>query len=281
MRAFDHFTPKSLPEALVRLDGLNGQGRVIAGGTDLMLQMRAGVLSPSTIVNIKRLPELQGIAYKEGSGLRLGALTTLRELTRSTIIREHYPVLAQAAGLMASEQIRCSATLGGNLCNASPSADLAPPFIALDSTAVVAGYRGERHIPLEAFFLAPGLSDLRPGELLKEIHVPPPGGKTIYLKHTPRAYMDLAVVGVAARIQLADGLCRRARIVLAAAAPVPLRVHQAEKNLTNKQLTSQQIDRAARVAAAACAPIDDVRGSAWYRRRLVEVLTRRSIEALV
>ncbi len=280
MRAFDHFTPESLPEALELLDGLNGQGQVIAGGTDLMLQMRAGSLSPSTVVNIKRLPELQGIAHEEGSGLRLGALTTLRELTRSPVIREHYPVLAQAAGLMASEQIRCFATLGGNLCNASPSADLAPPLIALDSTAVIAGHGGERYIPLETFFLAPGLSDLKPGELLKEIHVPPPEGETIYLKHAHRACMDLAVVGVAARIRLADGLCRQARIVLAAVAPVPLRVHQAEENLTDKRLTTQRIDRAARAAAAACAPIDDVRGSAWYRRRLVEVLTRRSLEAL-
>ena len=138
MRAFDHFTPESLPEALALLAQINGQGRVIAGGTDLMLQMRAGALSPETVVNIKRLPELQGIHYDPTKGLKIGALSTLRDLTRSPIIIDHYPSLAQAAGLMASEQVRSFATMGGNLCNGSPSADLAPPLIALDGTAVIA-----------------------------------------------------------------------------------------------------------------------------------------------
>jgi carbon-monoxide dehydrogenase medium subunit len=269
---------------------MNGQGRVIAGGTDLMLQMRAGALSPEKVINIKRLPELQGIHYDPATGLKLGALSTLRELTRSPIIIDHYPSLAQAAGLMASEQVRSIATVGGNLCNGSPSADLAPPLIALDGTAVIAhdsegdmNRAGERHVPMKSFFLGPGQTALNAsasvGELLKEIVLPVPEGKTIYLKHAPRAYMDIAIVGVAVRLQLVEGIVRQVRIVLAAVAPVPLRVYEAEDILTGKQLSGSLIGQAANLAAVACSPIDDVRGSAWYRQRMAEVLTRRALEA--
>jgi carbon-monoxide dehydrogenase medium subunit len=280
MNAFDHFTPTSLPETLALLGRLDGQARVVAGGTDLLLKMKAGLVSPAAVVNIKRLPELKGISYDEIGGLRLGALTTLRELTRSPIIQAHYPSLAQAAGLMASEQIRNFATVGGNLCNASPSADLAPPLIALDATVCLAGREGERRLPLEAMFLGPGRSALEAGELLKEIHVPPPAGQTVYLKQAPRAYMDIAVVGVAVKIEQADGRCEQARIALGAVAPVPLRAFRAETELVGRPLTAERIQRAAAIAAEECSPIDDVRSSAWYRRRAVEVLTRRALQQL-
>lgn len=284
MRAFDHYTPKSLPETLTLLDRLterpDGSWQVIAGGTDLMLKMRAGLVRPATIVNIKRLPELKGITYDGGSGLELGALTTLRELTRSPVILQHYPCLARTAGLMASEQIRSFATLGGNLCNASPSADLAPPLVALGATAHIAGAEGRRELLLEEFFLGPSQSALQPGELLQKVSVPPPAGETIYIKQAPRAYMDIAVVGVALRLEIAGQICQLARIVLAAVAPTPLRVRSAEAALTGRSLTSEHIKQAARLAAEACSPIDDVRGSSWYRRRMVEVATRRGLTQL-
>jgi carbon-monoxide dehydrogenase medium subunit len=181
---------------------------------------------------------------------------------------------------MASEQIRNFATVGGNLCNASPSADLAPPLIALDATVCLAGREGERRLPLEAMFLGPGRSALEAGELLKEIHVPPPAGQTVYLKQAPRAYMDIAVVGVAVRIEQADGRCEQARIALGAVAPVPLRAFRAETELVGRPLTAERIQRAAAIAAEECSPIDDVRSSAWYRRRAVEVLTRRALQQL-
>lgn len=284
MQAFEHFTPDSLDEALELLARFNGRGYMLAGGTDLMLKMKAGML-PTTedrrleaIINIKRLPELKVIAFHEEHGLRLGALTTLRELTRSPIIRDHYPSLAQAAGVMASEQIRSFATVGGNLCNASPSADLAPPLMALEGVAIIATATGERQLPLAQFFLGPGKSALAPGELLKELILPPPTGDTVYLKHSPRAYMDIAVVGVAARLHLVDGVCQQARIVLAAVAPVPLAVPEAESMLRGKTPTPARFEQAARIAAEACSPIDDIRGAAWYRRRMVEVLTRRALQ---
>ncbi len=277
MRAFDHHTPTSLPQALALLARLDGQAQVNAGGTDLMLKLKSGLTTPAALVNIKRLPELKGITFITETGLQLGALTTLRELTRSPLIKEFYPCLALAASVMASEQIRTFATLGGNLCNASPSADMAPPLIALDAVAHIAGPDGERQLPLEKFFLGPGQSALAPGELLRRIEVPPPRGETRYIKHSSRAYMDIAIVGLGLRLELVEGVCQTARIVLGAVAPTPLRVQPAEDALTGYQLNQDRIDQAARIAAETASPIDDVRGSAWYRRRMVEVLTRRTL----
>ncbi len=277
MQSFDYYTPQTLTQALKLLGQLNGQTRVIAGGTDLMLQMKSGLLTPANIINIKQVPQLNGIAYSEQSGLRLGALTTLRQLTRSSIIQKHYPCLSQTANLMASEQIRSFATLGGNLCNASPSADLAPPLIVLDALAHIAGPQGEREIPLAAFFLGPGKSALKAGELLQAITLPPPQGKTIYIKHAPRAYMDIAVVGVGIRLEITENICQVISIVLGAVGPTPLRAKQAEAELAGQPIIPQRINRAAKLAADEALPIDDVRASAWYRRRMVEVATRRGL----
>ncbi len=281
MKAFDHYTPKSLPEAIELLSRLDGSGRVIAGGTDLMLQMRSGVRTPASIVNIKRLPELAGIDYDERDGLWLGALVTLRELTRSPIITERYPALAKTAGMMASEQVRSFATAGGNLCNGSPSADLAPPLMVMGAKVIAVGPAGERKIPLEQFFLGPGQTALAADELMSGIQVPVPGSPAVYFKQAPRLFMDIAVAGVAANIRMEDALCRAARIALGAVAPVPLRATEAEAILVGSPLTAEVIAKAAQAAADACSPIDDVRGSAWYRRKMVKVLTRRAVEVFM
>ena len=281
MRAFDHYTPQSLPQALELLRRLNGQAHVIAGGSDLIIKMRRGELAPATIINIKRLPELKGISFDKESGLRLGALTTLGELTRSPIIHKYYPCLTKTANLIASRQIRNFATVGGNLCNASPAADTAPPLIALEATVHLVGPQGERELPLEDFFLGPGQAALAQGELLQRINVPPPDGETVYIKHIPRAFMDISIVGVCVRVKLADNVCRFARIVLGAVAPTPLRAQQAEAALLDQPLTPDCIDQAAKLAAEESAPIDDPGGSAWYRRRMVEVVTRRGLQAVI
>lgn len=277
MQAFEHFTPQTVPEALALLARWNGQAMVNAGGTDLMLKMKAGFLKPEAIINIKQLVALQGITFDPFSGLKLGALTTLRDLTRAPIIQQQYPCLSVAAGLMASEQIRSFATVGGNLCNGSPSADLAPPLIALGGTAVIATPSGTRQVPLDKFFLAPGKTALQPGELLQSIHVPPPTGTTVYLKHAPRAFMDIAVVGVAVRLHMVKGICEQAGIVLGAVAPTPLPLPAAAEALVGQTVQKQQIKHAADIAEQACSPIDDVRGSAWYRRHMVNLLVRRGI----
>src|SRR5574341_2057251 len=279
MKPFDYFAPRSLAEATKILAQYHGEARAVAGGTDLLLKMKAGRLAPKVMVNIKRLPELRGLDFN--SHLTLGALTTLEEIKRSPLIRTHYPALSDAAATMASVQIRNLATVGGNVCNAAPSADLAPILIALNATVRTCGAEGERRVPLEDFFTGPGVTVLAPGELLVALEVPPPAGPSLYLKHSPREHMDIAVVGVGLAIQLRDSRCESARVALGAVAPIPLRARRAESELTGGPLTAERIDRAAKMAAEEAKPIDDVRGSAWYRRRMVEVLTRRGLETLI
>ncbi|MBF8283632.1 MAG: FAD-binding PCMH-type protein [Anaerolineales bacterium] len=281
MKAFEYFAPRSLAEATEVLARYQGEARTVAGGTDLLLKMKAGRLSPKAIVNIKRVPELRGLTFN--SHLTLGALTTLEEIKQSSMIRERYPALSDAAATMASVQIRNLATVGGNLCNAAPSADLAPILIALNAAARLAGFKGERRIPLEDFFTGPGTTVLAPGELLVSLEVPPPAGPSVYLKHSPREHMDIAVVGIGLALRGYNPLsqeCAEPRVVLGAVAPVPLRARRAEAELTGGPLAAERIDRAAKIAAEEAKPIDDVRGSAWYRRRMVAVLTRRGLETL-
>jgi CO/xanthine dehydrogenase FAD-binding subunit len=282
MKPFEYFAPATLPEACQLLAAHNGEARVIAGGTDLLLKMKAGTLraAPQAVVNIKRLPELRGISNLQ-SLISIGALTTLEALRRSPLLREHFPALVQAANTMASVQVRNLATVGGNLCNAAPSADLAPILIALEAVAVISGPPGERRVPLDEFFVGPGQTVLAPGELLLAIEVPPPAGRSLYLKHAPRQHMDIAVVGVGLSLQLEAGCCESARVVLGAVAPIPWRARRAEAELTGGRLTADRIGRAARLAAEEAQPIDDVRGTAWYRRRMVEVLTRRGLTSLM
>ena len=280
MHEFDFLTPRSVEEAIALMSERESEVHILAGGTDLLLGMREGTIIPRTVMSLKKLPDFRTIDHSKESGLRLGAMVTLRQITHSTQIREHYPSLADAALLMASEQIRSLATVGGNLCNAAPSADMAPPLIALDAVVRLVGPEGERRLPLEEFFLGPGSTALDAGEMLAEIEVPPTERKTRYMRLTPRAHMDIAVVGVAAGIQLDNSKVRAARIVLGAVAPVPLRVRPAEAALIGKPLALDSIEAASTIAAEECSPISDVRGSDWYRRRMVGVLVRRALRSL-
>jgi len=279
MKPFSYFAPAKLAEAVDILAAHEGEACALAGGTDLLLKMKAGRLAPKAIVNIKRIPELRGLSFN--SHLTLGALTTLEEIRRSPIIRQHYPALADAAATMASVQIRNLASVGGNLCNAAPSADLAPILIALDAVAHLSGPAGERRVPLDAFFTGPGTTVLGAGEMLVSIEVPPPGGPALYLKHAPRACMDIAIVGVGLALRVREGRCEEARVVLGAVAPTPLRARRAEAELAGGPIRPERIEAAARAAAEEARPIDDVRGSAWYRRRMVEVLVRRGLNAMI
>jgi carbon-monoxide dehydrogenase medium subunit len=275
MRSFEYHAPATLPDALAILADYGGAARALAGGTDLLLKLKAGRLAPPAMVNVKRVPELHSLVTN--SHVTLGALTTLSELFTSPMIRSRLPALAAAAGTMASVQIRNLATLGGNLCNAAPSADLAPILMALDATCLLAGPQGEREVPLDEFFTGPGQTALLPGELLTAVRIAPPTGCSTYLKLAPRAFMDIAVVGVGLTLCLEAGHCQRARIALGAVAPTPLRARQAEDSLIGQRLTPERIAHAAQLAGEAAQPIDDTRGSAWYRRRMVTTLTRRGL----
>jgi carbon-monoxide dehydrogenase medium subunit len=202
-----------------------------------------------------------------------------RTLERDATTRTTYTSLAESGALVGSVQVRNLATLGGNLCNAAPSADMAPPLLALDAEAVIVGPAGERRVPFTDFFTGVRRTVLAPDEILVEIVVPSPGARSggHYLRHTPRRELDIAVVGVASQLTLSDGVCAKARVALAAVAPVPLRARAAEQALEGKPVTPEAIERAAELAVGATKPISDQRGSADYRRHLVRVLTRRTL----
>jgi carbon-monoxide dehydrogenase medium subunit len=279
VRRFELAVPGSVDECLQILAKRGPDTKVVAGGTDLLPQLKNGVLKPGWVVDLSAVAELRAISDAPDRGLRIGASVTARELELDARVRSRFPALAESAAMVGSVQVRNLATLGGNLCNAAPSADMAPPLLALDAEAVIAGPSGQRRVSMASFFLGVRRTVLAPGELLLEIVVPAQGAQSggNYLRHTPRRELDIAVVGVASQVTLTGGKCTRARIALAAVAPVPLRATDAEQALVGQPLTPQQIERAAELASGAARPIDDHRGSIEFRNHLVRVLTRRTL----
>lgn len=279
MKAFDYFSPGELEEATRILADYGPEGRALAGGTDLLIRLKRRQWQVRGVVSLKRIATLRHLSLN--GELRLGARVTLNDLIRSPLILEHFPVLAETAGTMAGVQVRSLATVGGNICNASPAADIAPPLIALDARVVIVGKDGERVVPLDEFFIGPGKSVLTPGELVRELAVPHDDSTRVaYTKLEHREAMDIAIAGVGVSIKTEAQYCKDVRIVLGAVAPTPLRARQAEDFLRGSELTEENIREAARIAAREAKPIDDVRGSAWYRREMVEVLTRRILMGL-
>ena len=277
MKRFEYLAPRSLKEALQILSD-RPEAIPLAGGTDLLVRVKEGSRSVETLLSLKRVPELR--QYAHNGTLILGSTVTVGRIAADPRIQQAYTALAVGAGLIGSVQIRNVATVGGNLCNASPSADTAPPLLVLGAQAVIAGAQGERTIPLEEFFEEPGRTALQAGELLTAITLPQPAQRSgsFYLRHTPRARMDLAVVGVAAAVTVeADGSIVDARLALGAAAPVPLRARQAEALLAGQVLTDELWREVGATAAREAEPIDDQRASAEYRRHLLDVLTRRAL----
>ena len=277
MKRFDYLAPKSLAEALAMMSA-RPEAIPLAGGTDLLVQIKEGGRPVDALLSLKRVSEMH--RYACGGTLTLGSAVTVGRIATDHKLQQDYTALAIGAGLIGSVQIRSVATVGGNLCNAAPSADTAPPLLVLGARAVVAGIHGERTVPLDAFFLGPGRVALQPGELLQEIVVPQPPDRngSFYVRHTPRARMDLAVAGVAAAVTLdAGGVITHARLALGAVAPVPMRATQAEALLPGHALTDELLGEVGATAAREAKPIDDLRASADYRRHLVDVLTRRAL----
>jgi len=276
-------TPGSVDDCLRVLKGRGSDVQLLAGGTDLLPQLKNGLIKPTMVVDLSGVAELRVLEGDAQRGFRVGAAVTARALERDPRIVATYPALAESAALVGSIQIRNLATVGGNLCNAAPSADMAPPLVALDAEAVIASAGGRRRVPVASFFSGVRRTVLAPDELLVEFVIPAPGPRSggAYLRHTPRRELDIAVVGVASQVSLADGVCARARIALAAVAPTPVRATAAEQALAGQPLTAQTITRAADLAVEAARPISDQRGSAEFRRHLVRILTRRTLaEAL-
>lgn len=278
MKAFEHYAPDSIEELLEMLKS-KPNAKLIAGGTDLLLQMKQGTAQPETVISLKNVEELLGFSVSK-NGYRLGAGMTLRGITRSNELTQNFPGLVYAAGVVASEQIRTLATLGGNICNASPSADMVPPLIALDAVVQLVSNQGQRDLSLSDFFKGPGESVLKSGEIMHSIFLPQPSGNMIYSKHAPRKFMDLAVVGVAVRLAKKNGKINEARVALGAVGPVPFRAEKTEALLAGQTLTTELMLEAGEMAAGECVPIDDIRGSAWYRKRMVKVHVRRNLETL-
>ena len=279
MRRFDMVLPTSVEECLRTLAERGPDARVVAGGTDLLVQLKNGMLRTGCVVDLSGVSQLRQLARANGSGLRIGAAVTARTLERDPGVKAAYPAICESGALVGSVQVRNLATLGGNLCNAAPSADMAPPLLALDAEAVIAGPKGTRRVPFASFFLGVRRTVLQPGELLVEIAVPDPGPHSggNYRRHTPRRELDIAVVGVASQLTLSKGVCAKARIALAAVAPTPVRAAAAERLLEGHPVTPELIERAAGAAVEAARPISDQRGSADFRRHLVQVLTRRTL----
>jgi carbon-monoxide dehydrogenase medium subunit len=284
MKYFDYSEPASLDEAIALLRAGPAPASLIAGGTDLLVQMKEHVRQPAHVINIKKIPGMDDFAYDAKNGLLLGALITTRQVETSPVTLRHYASLAKAATDFASIQVRHRATVVGNVCRASPSADTLPPLIADGAVLRIHGPNGQRRCAVQDFCTGPGRTVLAADEIVTHIEIPAPPPRTgkVYIKHGRRAQMELATVGVAVRVTLGDGGdVADLAIVLAAVAPTPLRAVQAEAVLRGRQPTPERLAAAAQAASEEACPIGDLRGSADYRRDMVRVLTRRALEQAI
>jgi len=279
---FEYVSPQSVQEACALLVQYGDSARVLAGGSDLLVKMKDGLMKPAYLVSLKNLDSLKAIRYETGTGVIIGARATHNEVMNNRLLQEKYRSVCEAAHSMAADQIRNIGTVGGNLVNAVPSADLPPILIALDARARIVGTSRERTIALEDFFLGPGKTVLEKGEILAEIIIPDqPTTGSNYIKFGLRRAGALAVAGVASSVTVSDGTCRDVRVVLGAVSPTPMRALEAENVLRGKKIRQELIDEAGKIAAAEAKPINDIRGSIEYRRNLVNVLTRRSLKAAI
>jgi aerobic carbon-monoxide dehydrogenase medium subunit len=278
----EYHAPKTLAEACVLLDELGETAKVLGGGSDILHKMKNGHLHPEHLVSLKHMTELHDVRYEKGRGIIIGALVTPGETYRSEVIQKHYMSINMTAHEMGNPQVRNRGTVGGNICNASPLADLPPILIALNASVKVVEYAGERIVPLEDFISGPGKTIIRRDEILKEVIIPDQEttGST-YMKFGLRKSGALAVVGVAVAVTVKDGVLLDARIVMGAVAPVPMRAKKAEALLKGQPITDELLAQAAESASNECTPISDIRGSAEYRRELVKVLTRRSLRKAI
>jgi len=276
---FNYLEPKTIQEAVSLLVKYQSRAKVIAGGTDLLNQIRLKMIKPEYLVDIGYIPGLDYIKYDSEGRLSIGTLATIRSLEMSADLQRNHPVISQAASLIGSMAIRNVGTIGGNLCHASPSAETAPSLIGLEAKVKLVGPDGERRIPLEKFFTGPGQTVLQTGELMVEIQVQPmpPNTKGVYLKYSTRGTVNPAVVAVAAIVAMDGERCKEIKLVLGAVAPTPIRAKKAEEILRGKKIGDALIEKAAQAASDESSPITDVRASADYRKEMVKVFTRYAL----
>jgi len=303
MVKYDYLKARSVKEAIGWLKEYSSRAMLIAGGTDVMVGIKQGKFAPEVLISLRGIEELSYIR-PEDQRLKIGALTTHRQLERSELIRERFGALADAVQNLGSVQIRNVATIGGNICNAAPSADTAPPLLIHEAEVTMEGPEGRRSMALEGFFLGPGKTALGPEEVLLEFSLPwpPDGAASAYWKHSRRQAMDLPILGVAMYLEaelkeagplgeafaqgapleeLLEALdrseiyCKEVRLALGVAAPTPMRAKGAEAVLKGKRLSTEGLLEMGQVASEEAQPRDTVRGAAWYRREMIRVLPKR------
>jgi len=270
--------PKTLEAAIALLAGANGRGRVLAGGTDLLIQLRSGRAEPELLVDVKAIAEMRAVEAAAG-GYRVGAAVTCMELIENEAFARAWPGIVDGVKYIGSIQVKGRATMGGNLCNASPAADSVPALIAAGAVACIAGPQGRREQPVEAFVTGPGKTTLAKGELVVSFLLPrrAPRSGDAYLRFTPRTEMDIAVVGAAVNLTLDDkGVCGSARVSLGAVAARALLVPEAAAALIGTRVDAVALARLAAAASAACKPIDDKRGTKEYRIKVAGVMAERA-----
>jgi carbon-monoxide dehydrogenase medium subunit len=280
---FEYLKPKTLKEVCDLLAQYNGQAKVIAGGTALIPQMKWRQVNPVYIIGLKNIPELDTIEYKKDHGLTLGPLTTIRDIENSSIIKEHYPVLSQSTSLLGPIEIRNLATIGGNLCNASPAANTALALMVLDAKIKIVSSKSEKMVPVEECFKDAYRTILDSNEIITELHVPdlPPLSFSAYFQiGTRKSPLDRAIVSVALLISFdsKDHICKDVKIALGSVAPGPMRAKKAERVLISKELDEKLMEEAANVASQEAKPITDLSASDQYKREIVKVLLHRLIK---
>ena len=285
MQAFEYVAPKSAEEVVNLLAGKNGDARILAGGTDLIVQLREDRRNAKLVIDVKNIPELTQVTFDSKNGLRIGAAMSCSQICSDANVSNHYPGLVDGIHLIGGVQIQNRASVGGNLCNASPAADSIPALIVHDAICNITGPSGTRTMPVEEFCIAPGKNALASGEFLSSIDVPAPqkNSGAHYLRFIPRNEMDIAVVGAGASVVLDDDKTHfvSARIALGAVAPTPLLASAAGAFLSGKSVTRENVKEAARMAQAIAKPITDLRGTAEHRKHLVAVLVERALDKAI
>ncbi|QIG99193.1 MULTISPECIES: FAD binding domain-containing protein [unclassified Bradyrhizobium] len=273
-----YVAPRTLDEAIGAFAAAGSAARIMAGGTDLLVQMRAGLVRPGLIVDIKKIGEMTEITEAADGGFRVGAAVSGMELAEHARFGKVWPGVLEAVNLIGSKQVQGRASAGGNLCNGSPAGDSVPAMIAAGAIVTVQGPNGRREIKVEDVPAGPGRTNLKPGEILVSFALPPrpAGSGDAYLRMIPRTEMDIAVVGIGVSLTLKDGVCTAARIGLGAVAPTVLLVEPAAKALIGSKLDATALEAAAAACRAACRPIDDKRGTIAYRIKTAGVLLKRT-----
>jgi len=277
---FEYFAPKTLESALNLLAEQGPDAYVMAGGTDVMVKMIHGRLKPKSIISLNEIEGLNQIRFDAKAGLTIGATARLAQVASNPDILNVYPALAHAVLSMANVEVRNMGTVTGNLCNAAPSADCAPPLMTMCAEVTLVGAKGERKLPVSQFFKGPGVTAMERGEIMTSIHVPAPAPKSgaSYLRISGRCGVDIAAVGVGVTAVFNGRACKDAKVVLGAVAAVPLRAERTEEILAGREWDEDLISTAGAKAAEEATPISDVRASAEWRKRMVAVLTRRALE---